>query len=150
MIKRSFFGLAKPKLKSPVVAGGRQLDIKAIPLPKKVTLLLKADEISDGELLVKIGDKVRTGQKLRIGDEDRAYCIAPVTGTVSSIAQHTGYLGRSFRSITIEAAEEDQWDQEFETAGSTPSQDNALRFLGSLPGAPEFKNLVDPSFPIKS
>lgn len=149
MIKRSFFGLAKPKLKTPAVAVGRQSDIKAIPLPQKVTLLLKSDEIGEGGLLIQIGDKVRTGQRLRIGDEDRTYCISPVTGTVCSIARHTGYLGRSFRSITIEGTEEDQWDQEFGTEGGTPSQDNALRFLGSLPGAPEFKNLVDPRFPIK-
>jgi len=148
MIKRSFFGLAKPKLKSPVVAGGRQLDIKEIPLPKEVTLYVRPDGIIGSELLLKTGTKVRTGQKLRLGEDGRAYCISPVTGTVSAISQHVGYLGQTFRTISIKVAEEDQWDQEFNLAAGTPGQDTALRFMRALPGAPEFRDLADPRFPI--
>lgn len=150
MIKRSFFGLAKPKLKYPVVAGGRQLDIKEIPLPKKVTLYVRPEGIIGSELLIKTGTKVRTGQKLRLGEDGRAYCISPVTGTVSAISQHVGYLGQTFRTISIEVAEEDQWDQEFNLAASSPGQETALRFMKSIPGASEFQNLADPRFPIST
>ncbi len=150
MIKRSFFGLAKPKLKYPVVAGGHQLDIKVIPLPKKVTLFLKADNIAGDELLIQTGTKVRTGQKLRIGEDAGAYLISPVTGVISSISLDVGYLGQSFRTISFDVDKDEHLDQEFNLAGSSLNRDTASRFMRSLPGASEFGKILDPRFPIKS
>ncbi len=150
MIKRSFFGLAKPKLKYPVVAGGHQLDIKVIPLPKKVTLFLKADEIAGDALLIKTGTMVRTGQKLRIGEDAGAYLISPVTGMISSISLHVGYLGQSFRTISFDVETEENLDQEFSIAGSSPNRDTASRFMKSLPGAAEFGKILDPRLPLES
>lgn len=147
MIKRSFFGLARPKLRSPIVAGGRQLDVESVPLPKKATLYFHPDLIGAGELLVKRGDSFRSGQKVRVGEEG-GYLISPVTGTVSAISQHTGYLGRPFRTISVDVAEKDEWDREFDIAGGMPTRDSAVRFMGSLPGAPDFGGLLDRRYPL--
>ncbi len=149
MIKRSFFSLVKPKLKYPVVAGSRQLGTKEIPVPKKVTLYVRPDGMIGSELLIKPGAKVRTGQKLRLGEDGRAYCISPVTGTVSAISQHVGYLGQTFRTISINVDGEDQWDQEFNLAAGSPGQDTVSRFMRSLPGASEFIDLADPRLSIR-
>jgi len=150
MIKRPFFGFGRPKLKYPVVEDHKKDIIKEIPVPRQVTLFLKHPHSRTGDLILKIGDRVRTGQKLRIMEESEDYLISTVTGTVDAISAYIGYLGREYTSISIDVDEEDEWDEEFSEAGKTPNPENARRFLEYLPGDPDFASLLDFQSPVNT
>ncbi len=140
MIKRPFFGLGTPRLKYPVIDIDIADTIREIPLPQKVTLLLSPD-IRIEDLILKAGDSVKTGQKLKLLDDGNAYLISTVTGTIAEISEYTGYLGRIYPAVSIDAAGEDQWDDEFNETGKTPNPENALAFFNYLPGNPDFTTL---------
>lgn len=148
MIKRWFFALAKPEPKYPV-AGTREMEVFAqIPLPPKVSLLVKRPNGNDDGLLIKVGDRVRTGQKLRLAAVGQEYLISTVTGSIGAVTPYTGYLGQVYVSISIDVAEEERWDGEFDRAGRTPNRQNATRFLASLPGQSDFASLINSQPPL--
>jgi len=137
MIKRPFFGLGKPNLKYPVVEDQEQDTVKEIPVPGRVTLFL-ADpyEISE-DISVKVGDKVKIGQKLKLKEDDIAYVISSVTGTIAGISKYDGYLGKNYRTISIDTADKEKSDGQRLVLG------NAGEFLGCLPGKPDFASFLD-------
>ena len=142
MINRSFFGLAKPRLKYPVVESYAQDGVKEIPLPRKVTLFLKGLNITGNDLILKRGDKVKTGQKLQLMEQGPDYLISPVTGNIASISEYTGYFREALTAISIDADEEDEWAPELIEAEEAPILKKSLDFLGSLPGKPDFASLL--------
>ncbi len=148
MIKKPFFGLARPRLKYPVVAAGEQDAVTEIPLPQKVTLFLKNPDVLGHDLIIKAGDKVRTGQKLRPREGGNGYLISTATGTISGISQDTGYLGKTYTAISIDTDEKDQWDDEFNEVGKMPTRQSAVEFFGCLPGGPDFSSLLDVQPPV--
>ena len=68
MIKRSFFGLAKPRLEYKALPD-KLPEPEIISSPENVTLLLSSfPGQTDRTLSVKEGDKIKTGQKLFFTD----------------------------------------------------------------------------------
>ena len=133
MIKRSFIGLTKPLLKYEA------LDVKT-PAPsviqpsKKVTLLLdKAFDFKD-TILFKIGDTVKTGQKLSYSENSAAYVISTVTGTISSIAPLNADYGKTYTAITIDVSENEEIDEQFSTLAKKPTIDTLKDCLAFIPG----------------
>jgi len=150
MIKRPFFGLAKPKLKYSVIEDVEKDVIKEIPLSPKVTLFLKVPDEGEHDLLIKVGDKVKTGQRFTVMEGREDYLVSSVTGSIARISPYTGYLGQNYTAISIDAAQEDEWDDEFRDEGRIPTRETALRFLGSFPGAPDFSSLIDFRNPVNT
>ena len=133
MIKRSFIGLTKPLLKYEA------LDIKA-PKPsviqpsKKVTLFFnKAFDFTD-KILFKVGDKVKTGQKLSYNENSDAYVISSVTGTISSIAPFNADYGKKYTAITVDVSENEEIDEQFSKFVKEPSIDTVKDYLAVIPG----------------
>ncbi len=133
MIKRSFIGLTKPLLKYDA------LDVKT-PAPlviqpsKKVTLFLnKAFDFKD-TLLFKIGDTVKTGQKLSYSENSDAYVISTVTGTISSITPFNADYGKTYTAITIDVSENEEIDEQFSTLAKEPTIDTVKDYLAFIPG----------------
>lgn len=137
MIKRSFLGLAKPRLEY-----NSALDsVQDLPVPNTVTLLLKEPQKGGDASGLKVGDKVKTGQRLAASPESEHYVISSVTGSISAMAPHVDASGQRFTAITIQAAGQDDWDGEF---GKETTLDTALRFFECAPGNPSFKAFADP------
>ncbi|MGD9105803.1 MAG: 4Fe-4S dicluster domain-containing protein [Desulfobacterales bacterium] len=138
MIKKSFIGLAKPKIKYEA------LDItvpepQKIPTPKKVTLLLNEPYDMFGkknDVLLKKDDTVKTGQKLSLHEGSNAYVISSVTGTISSISSFLGEFGRSYSAIAIDVAEDEEVDEQFKALSAAPTIDIARDYLCFIPGNP--------------
>jgi Na+-translocating ferredoxin:NAD+ oxidoreductase RnfC subunit len=65
MIKRPFFSLGKPELKYPVNDTEEQDVIRVTPIPGRVTFFLEDPYERNEGLLIKPGDKIKTGQKLK-------------------------------------------------------------------------------------
>ena len=140
MIRRPFFHVSTPGLKYPKTDVGTVNAIREIPRPRKVSLLLSPD-LKREELLIKVGDGVKTGQRLKLSDGAKDYLISTVTGTLSEISEYKGYMGRIYPSVTIEVPGEDEWDDGFGTADETPDSEKAVAFFDYLPGKPDFTTL---------
>jgi electron transport complex protein RnfC len=149
MPRKPFFGLGKLKLKYHVVARREKEIIEEVPLPQKITLFLKRAGSPNGGLLIRVGDRVRTGQKL-LSMGERGYLISTVTGTVSAISEHTGYFGQTYPAVSIEPVEEDHWDEAATPAVREPTVENALQFWGSLPGEPDLESLLKNHPPLET
>ncbi|MBW2020404.1 MAG: electron transport complex protein RnfC [Deltaproteobacteria bacterium] len=143
MIKRSFLGLVKPKLQYNLVPDSLQ----ELSVPSKVTLLLKEPQNGGGTTTLKVGDPVKTGQRISGSPESAEYVIASVTGTVSGMAPYVDGFGQKYTAITIEASAQDDWDDEF---NKEPSLDTALKFFEYAPGNPSFKPFADPEKTVRN
>ncbi|MBN1625234.1 MAG: 4Fe-4S dicluster domain-containing protein [Deltaproteobacteria bacterium] len=144
MINRPFFSCSRPKLKYPVIQSHKKEAVKEIPSAEKVTLLLERAYSPIDDEILKVGDEVRTGQKIKMTDGGEEYFISTVTGTVEGISEYIGYLGRSHTSISIKVSEEDQWDDEFKEISKTVSPENVMGFLCRLPGDSHLSSLINP------
>jgi electron transport complex protein RnfC len=134
MIKRSFIGFTKPRLQYNLVPDA----VQELPAPGKVVLLLK-DSGGRGDGL-KVGDSVKTGQRLSASPDSDAYVISTVTGTISATAPYVGVNGMRGTAITIDAAGQDEWDGGF---NKEQTLDNGLKFFECGPGSPSFKAFAD-------
>jgi electron transport complex protein RnfC len=150
MIKRPFFAITKSKLRCSSIRVLPKETPAEIPLPGKVTLLVKGPFPKADELMIRLGDKVRTGEKIRLAKNRGDYVLSSVTGTVSNISTHTGYMGESFTAISINAHEQDQWDEAFAPLAHEPKLQTVSNFLASLPGAVDFGSLLSFNPPLQT
>jgi electron transport complex protein RnfC len=150
MIKRPFFAVAKPKLRGSRVWGLPKEVLVEIPLPKKATFLVKGPYPKVEELTIGIGDRVRTGQKIRLAKNREESFISSVTGTVSNISPRSGYMGQMGTAVSVHVAEEERVDEEFGRVAKDASLQIASRFLASLPGAPDFGSLLGFNPPLET
>lgn len=142
MIKRSFLGLVKPTLRYNVAPDS----VQELPVPNKVILLLKESE-NGGPPGIKVGDAVKTGQRLSASPDSVEYVISSVTGTISAMAPFVGTLGQRYTAITIDASGQDDWDDSF---NKNPTLDTCLKFFEYAPGSPSFKGFADPEKSIRT
>ena len=150
MIKRPFFAITKPKLRGSRVWGLPKEVLVEVPLPKKTTFVVKGPFPKVDELMIGIGDRVRTGQKVRLAMDRGDYFISSVTGTVSNIFPRSGYMGRACTAVSVNVAEKDQLDDEFGRVAKDVSLQNAIKYLASLPGAPDFGSIVSCNPPLEA
>jgi len=143
MIKKSFLGLVKPRLEYNLAPD----PVQDLPLPKTVTLLLKAAQNGGRATALKVGDAVKTGQRLSSSAESAEYVISSVTGSISAMAPYVDACGRQCTAITIQASGQDDWDDGFD---KTPTLDTALRFFEYIPGNPSFQAFADPEKTIRT
>jgi len=143
MIKRSFIGLAKPRLEYGSLEDTPSL--KQIPTSKEITLLSNRP-FDKKKLLLKKKAPVKTGQKLLIYKESDEYVVSSVTGKVSSISSYTGDFGRSYTAIAIKVADDEEIDDEFKSAagGSKDASFETIKnFLAFAPGNPPLNLFSD-------
>ena len=89
MIKRSFLGLIKPRLQYNLAPD----PVQDLPIPTTVTLMLKEAQNGGEAIAIKVGDAVKTGQRLASSPDSAEYVISSVTGTVSAIGIHIRRYG---------------------------------------------------------
>lgn len=159
MIKRSFFGLVKPKLQYEIIdeAPAEPISISA---SKQIMLLIDQFPDSAGNDLFKTGDEVRRGQKIAMADDAPAYLLSSQSGQISKISEFVGMLGKKYMAVTIDVKPDAKpdvksnavraVDESFKKACQAPSLDNAAKYLAGLPGKPDFSVFSDPEKPIKA
>jgi Na+-translocating ferredoxin:NAD+ oxidoreductase subunit C len=141
MINSSFFSLAKPRLAYPALRLDRQ-EVVEIPLPAKAQLLLRGSAPGSNGHGIRVGEKVRTGQRLVLGRDSHEYAISPVTGSISGISSLTGYLGQTLTVVSFNVERTDVWDDEFGASKEMSPFQRVKRFLGSLPGQADLSSLL--------
>ena len=152
MIKKSFFGLAKQMLEYETLETVLP-EPETISVSKSITLLIRSSDKPNTlqtDILPKIGDQVKTGQKILLSEKSSEYAISSVTGTVSSISPFTGNFGEFFTAITIEKKETEEIDNSFSDISGSPALENAKNFLLHAPGKPPFDLLSKPDSSIST
>ena len=146
MIKKSFFGLAKPRLSYEALESTLP-NPKIIAVPSMATFFLGGSlngSALKGPVGLGIGDKVKTGQKLFAEGNGNDYVISSVTGTITSIAPYTGSDGRSFAAIEIDTDKNEELDESFKEVSGAPSMADLNDFLLFSPGKPPLQHFSDP------
>lgn len=122
----------EPDLKEP----------ESVPLPASLSVLLPEEIDSTKQALIKKGDAVKKGEKLRLYDDSTAYTLSPAAGTIELFDTYSDDFGKVATFIVIKP------DQENPSQDSTVKLDTiedigfADQFLRKIPGAPPFQILA--------
>ncbi|MCD6586355.1 MAG: 4Fe-4S dicluster domain-containing protein [Desulfobacteraceae bacterium] len=151
MIKRSFFGLVKPKLQYEIIDEAQAEPVRIKP-GKQIMLYIDQPDENAGNALFKIGDPVKSGQKVTLSDGSADYLLSSKSGQISKISPFVGILGKKSTSLTIDVDGESSQsrDESFKSACQAPSLENARDFLAGLPGKPDFNVFFDSEKPVKA
>lgn len=149
MLKKSFLGWSVPRIEYEVLPA-RLPDPEHVAASNAVTLLHPKTNQQNGPALFRVGDMVNTGQKISLFADDPAYVIATATGRISSISPFAGDYGKSYLAITVNIADNEVVDSEFETVVQNPTLENAINFLAFAPGKPPLDIFADPQHNIRT
>ncbi len=145
MIKRSFLGVKKPKVKYD----SAEFEVKEpeqIPHPCSVVLLLDEPLDSTRINLVKPGDKIGKNEKIRLYKNSREYVISPIQGEITSIESYPAEFGRVGTYLVVEQSAQaagDNRNTEVAESFAKPSLETGEKYMKMLPGAPPFNVLAE-------
>lgn len=145
MLIRPFFNLGKPQIKYARLKGTLSPPVM-LETPPQVKLLLKGSQ--EMPLGFQTGDNLMTGQKLSFEPASADYVIAPLSGTISSLAPFVGNYGQNYIEITVDTAEAESLDAQFKNLSKPFSLETALNFLLEIPGKPPLQYFSNPDQPI--
>jgi electron transport complex protein RnfC len=152
MLTKSFFGFVRPVFRHESLT--QELPrLVEVPSPPKATLLLESPFDQLDPTLLKVGDTIKPGQKLKANGNGSGYAIATLPGKVTSLQGLTGDFGHTYTAVTIEAGEAGEGEQDgvpYEGDTLTPSLDVATNYLQSLPGAPPMERFANEDKPIST
>ncbi len=149
MLKKSFVGLFIPQFEY-------QLLPTRLPEPEKVTASKtvtlyhpkKSDQKAPSSL--RVGNTVKTGQKISLYADDPAYVIASAGGTISAISPHTGDFGKTYSAVAIDIDKNKTLDDQFAAQCQSPTLANTLEYLAFTPGNPPLAMLAASENPVKT
>lgn len=134
MLNTSFFA-KKPRFEYET-GGSTPAESESIPMPDRATFFLKKPLDGKTAISIKIGDRVKTGQKICPFPETDIYAISSVTGTISSITPYTGDYGQVYTAVSVITEDKDDFDDGFAAAIDAEGIEAAKAYLGAIPGVP--------------
>ncbi|WDP92474.1 MAG: 4Fe-4S dicluster domain-containing protein [Desulfobacter sp.] len=149
MIKRSFFALSKPRLNYDLLDAGLKAP-ETIPVPSSLTLLLPEEIDSTKQALIKKGDAVKKGEKLKLYENSPSYVLSPAAGTIRRFDSYSDDFGNTATYILIKTDPAKTADTDRVELAPEEDPGFAEDILGQLPGAPPFAALADKEHPIKT
>lgn len=134
------YDLLEPDLKEP----------ESIPVPASLSVLLHEAIDSTKQALIKKGDAVKKGEKLRLYDDSTAYTTSPVAGTITLFDTYSEDFGNFATFIIIKPDQTQAPDDS--TIRLDPVEDIGFadQFLRMLPGAPPFEILANDEIKINT
>ncbi|MCF8024417.1 MAG: 4Fe-4S dicluster domain-containing protein [Desulfobacteraceae bacterium] len=153
MIKRPFFGIAKPKLTYDSIEDVRAEPVSVKP-KQRVTLFIDVPFKRAGKALIKTGDSVIPGQRLQLLEgEPAGYTVSPVAGKISEISPFIGMMERQMTAVVIDVeqdGEEVAADPAFKEVSDKPTLEGAIRFLSTIPGKPDLSQFAESGKSVKT
>jgi Na+-translocating ferredoxin:NAD+ oxidoreductase subunit C len=147
MLSKSFFGYTQPAFRYELLSTTLPHPV-AVAAPQTATLLLPGELRSGTSKTLKVGAKVKTGQRIAWDDQAGPGVVAGITGTITSIKAHAGHYGRKFTAIEVTAAGPDETDDQFAAVAKELTPQVLSDYLSTAPGAPELEKLLDSTKPI--
>ncbi len=122
---------------------------KRIPPPKYVTLLIAEPFQLRFTKLIKVGEKVKTGQRLSLG-EDGPGVVSTVTGTISKVESFQGDYGATYTAVKIAVEAKEELDDTFAGLTDAHNLDTLQKFLSTAPGGLDLTRFSTSDFPVKT
>jgi electron transport complex protein RnfC len=118
MLKKSFLGLSNLRIEYELLPVKVAVPEK-VTASKTVTLFHPINGNPNPKSAYRIGDRVKTGQKLALWADEPAYVIASVTGSISAISPYTGDFGKMYRAITINIDDREELENPFDNQAAS-------------------------------
>jgi len=147
MLSRSFFGYAQPAFRYELLSTALPQPV-SIPVRNSVTLLLPRVFGGQPSEMIKVGAKVKTGQRLAWDDHPGPAVVSTVTGTIEKVTAYVGNHGRKFTAIAIAKEGEDESDDQFEASKQNITPQVLYDYLSSAPGGAPLNKLLNKGKPI--
>ncbi len=150
-MKRSFFGFIKPRLTYEAIAD-TQAEPAYVQVSEKIRLLLDQPAEHAAEIVLSVGDHVKSGQRIQTADDAGEYELSSKSGNITDIVPYLGMMQKRMTAVTIAVDPESAQtpDETFKQESPAPTLESAARFLQGLPGKPDFSPFFDPGKLIKA
>jgi electron transport complex protein RnfC len=147
MLSKSFFGYAKPAFSYELLTTTLPQPI-TVPTADTVTLLLEREMGITPSEIIKVGNKVKTGQALTWDDSPGPAVTSTVTGTIQKVAAYIGDYNKKYTAITIVPEGDEDLDDQFQASSENLSPQILSRYLSSAPGGAPLDKLLNVDKPI--
>jgi electron transport complex protein RnfC len=147
MLSKSFFGYTRLAFRYELLSTTLPQPVD-VGVPKTATLLLPGELGLGKSETVKVGARVKTGQRLAWSDAAESSVISGVTGTISSVDSLIGNYGQKFIAIQVTRDGADEFDDQFAAAVGQLDAQTLSDHLGAAPGGPDLKKLLNDKKPI--
>jgi len=147
MLAKSFFGYTRPAFRYELLSTTLPQPV-AVAVPSTATLLLPGEMGPGTSETIKVGAKVKTGQRLTEGQAPSSSVISSISGTISDIQPQTGNYGQKFTAITVAQEGPEELDDEFAAAAQQLDVQTLCSHLTTAPGGPALEKLLDDKKPI--
>lgn len=148
-MKRSFFGLAKPRFTYELLS--RSLpEPKSVPMPRRATLFLDQPYELRFSQILKKGTPVKTGQRLSLDAENGPSVVSSVTGSIAAVNAFQGDYGKSYTAVHIDVGPAEELDGEFKTRLKNPDLTTLQAFLSSAPGGLPIHPFLNEKHPVQT
>ena len=151
MIRKPFFGIVSPKLSYDAIADNQPEPVTVFPR-EKITLFIDTPFEKSSKALLRSGDAVKSGEKLRVYPDSEPYAISPVAGKIDSVMPFIGIMEKKMTAITVrmEKASGSGEDDSFRKAAKTPDMETLRGYLATIPGNPDFSRITQAGKPVKT
>jgi Na+-translocating ferredoxin:NAD+ oxidoreductase subunit C len=147
MLSKSFFGYTRLAFRYELLSTTLPQPVDVGP-PKTATLLLPGELGPTQSDTVKVGARVKTGQRLAWDDATESSVISSITGTITSVDSQIGNYGKKFIAIKVTREGADEFDDQFAESISQLDVRILCDHLSAAPGGPELKKLLNAKKPI--
>lgn len=147
MLSKPIFGYAKPKFNYELLSTAFPQPV-GVPRPAQAILLLPREMGPNPSAKLKLGARVRTGQRLAWDDGPGPSVVSTFTGKITAVTPHLGDYGRKFTAITIATEARDEWDDAFAQACDKIDLAMLADYLVGAPGAPALDKMIGPKKPL--
>jgi electron transport complex protein RnfC len=147
MLSKSFFGYTRLAFRYELLSTTLPQPVD-VGVPKTATLLLPGELGLGNSETVKVGARVKTGQRLAWSDASESSVISGITGTISSVDSLIGNYGQKFIAIQVTRDGADEFDDQFAAAAGQLDAQTLCDYLSGAPGGPDLKKLLTNKKPI--
>ena len=147
MLSKSFFGYTRLAFRYELLSTSLPQPVD-VSVPKTATLLLPGELGPAKSETVKVGARVKTGQRLTWGDASESSVISSITGTIGSVDSMIGNYGQKFIAIQVNQEGGDEFDDQFAAIAGQLDLQSLSDHLSSVPGGPDLKKLLNDKKPI--
>ncbi len=149
MIKRSFIGLFSPVLQYEELDTSKTVD--SIKVTGAVTFFVDKKYSKKDSLLIKPGDKVRSGDIFSVFNDSEEMIISSVTGEITGIEAFSGNFGKEYTAVTVKTESGgNNVNKDFGKTLKKASKSSLNQIIKNFPGVVSDTVFVNPDKPVDS
>lgn len=122
----------------------------AVTPGERITLFIDTPYERTSKTLIRPGDPVSRGEKLRLYPDAVKYAVSSFPGKIDSVTPFIGMMEKRMTAVMIRVEDTEGEDDAFRIAAEKPDLETAAAFLAGIPGKPDFSPFSDPADPVRA